>query len=101
MNVALFTLSHFLFADAKQKRLQAPNYHMVVLFANRRGLHQIATFARQCTGDSKFLCKVFDHVTSTNPYGYLVIDLRNSTIPEAKLITNVFCENGEPNYVFV
>lgn len=100
-NTCFLSLEHFLFADnAKERRKQAPHWHQMVLFRNKRALHQIGTLARQCSlGDAKSIQWAFGDATE-NPYSYLIIDMRDDTPSDFRFVTNVFCDNNEPTCIY-
>ena len=101
LNVCVISIEHFLYSQSKERRLQSPHWHQILLFQNQRSLHQIATLARQSSvSNPKTIEYAFRSCTDT-PYGYLIIDFRNDTCQEMRLITNVFCEKESPVYVFL
>jgi DNA polymerase III delta prime subunit len=100
-NVCILSLEHHLFSEAKERRKQTHHWHTVILFRNKRGLHQIGTLARQtAVGTPRMVQHAFRDATKI-PYGYLVIDFRNETPDEMRLLTNVLCENSEPTYCYL
>lgn len=100
-NTALISVEHFLFSESKERRRQTAHWHTIILFRNKRCLHQIGTLARQTSiANPKILQWAYKDATSI-PYGYLVLDFRNDTIDEMKLLTNIFSENALPVYVYI
>lgn len=100
-NCTLISLEHFLLSDSKERRLQSPHWHEVCLFKNQRCSHQIAALARQSDiADPKLVQKAYSEATAP-AHGYLILDFRNKTPPELRLISNVFSENNCPPVVWV
>ena len=100
-NCCLISCEHFLFSDAKERRRQTPHWHQIILFQNKRCMHQIATLARQTSVGSPQLVQFAYKDATSRPYGYLVMDFRNDTPEEMRLLTNVLGENGDPTYVYI
>ena len=96
-NISVLFLSKNLFCKSKQNRNMSLNAHYMVLFKNPRDVMQIATLARQI-GRSKFLVEAFNDAT-TNPFGYLLIDLKPDTPENLRVRTNIFPD--ERHYVYV
>ena len=100
-NCCLISIEHFLFSQAKERRLQSPHWHQCVLFKNQRSMHQITTLARQASiADLKTVQYAYNDAIS-KPFGYLILDFRNETPTQFRLITNVFHENQEPCYIYL
>ena len=99
-NCTLISLEHFLLSDSKERRLQSPHWHQICLFKNQRCAHQIASLAKQSAiADPKLVQKAYFEAT-TPAHGYLILDFRNETPPEMRLISNVFSENSSPPVVW-
>ncbi len=100
-NTCLISLEHFLYSQAKERSRQAPHWHQLILFRNPRTLYQIATLARQCSvADPKLVVSAYRDATQKK-FSYLIIDLRNETVPELRLLTNALHENEEPVYIYM
>ena len=84
----------------KEKVIQNQNFHVLVIFRNKRAAMQVRTLARQsAVCDPKFLAAVYEEVTK-KPYSYLCIDLRPEK--DYSLVTNVFLEEpGEPIWTYI
>ena len=75
------------------------NAHYLVIFKNPRDQNQLATLARQMyPGKSKFLIEAFGDATS-QPYGYLLIDLKPDTEERLRIRTNIFPDDTQIVYV--
>ena len=100
-NCTMISLEHFLLADSRERRLQSPHWHQMCLFKNQRCAHQIAAVARQSAiAHPKLIQKAYAEATAV-PHGYLILDFRNETPAEMRLITNVFSEKGIPPSVWL
>ena len=96
------SLEHFLFAQAKERQRQTHHWHQMILFRNPRSVHQVRTLGRQSSiANPKLLEFAYRDATGKRPHTYLVIDLRNDTIEEMRLVTNVLHENSEPVFVYL
>jgi len=101
-NVGMLSLEHHLFSEAKERRKQTNHWHCIILFRNKRSLHQIGTLARQTSiANPQTVQWAYSEATHKNPYGYLAIDFRNETPDEMRLLSNVMCEQGEPTYIYL
>jgi len=98
-NVSIIFLTQNLFYKSKQSRTMSLNSHYIIVFKNARDAMQIATLARQMyPGQAKFLVEAFQDATK-KPYGYLLIDLKATTIDRYRIRTNIFPD--EVQYVYV
>jgi hypothetical protein len=96
-NVSILFLTQNIFH--KQQRTMTLNSHYLVLFKNPRDTSQIGFLARQMfPGKPKYLIDVFKDATS-EPYSYLVIDLRADTEDKHRLRSGIFPD--ENNYVYL
>lgn len=99
-NVSVVFITQNLFNQSKHNRTMSLNTHYIVLLKSPRDASQIATLARQMyPGRSKVLLESFEDATS-EPYGYLLIDLKPETNNLHRLHTNVFPDD-ERHYVYV
>lgn len=88
-----------LFFKSKQMRTITLNAQYIILMKNRRDLNQIEYFGRQLyPKKSKVFLDVYNDATK-NPYGYLLIDLRQETNEENRLRSNI--ENLENTIVYM
>ena len=99
-NCCLISVEHFLYGDSKERRLQSPHWHQCILFKNQRSMHQIGILAKQSSiADTKTIKYAYSDATQ-KPYGYLIMDFRNETPEQLRLMSNVFSENGEPPFSY-
>ena len=99
-NVCMLSLEHHLFSDEKERKKQTNHWHCIILFRNKRSVHQIGTLARQTSIANPQLVQWAYRDATSKPYGYLVMDFRNDTPEEMRLLTNVMCENNEPTWLY-
>jgi len=70
-----------------------------MLFKNPRDAMQVATLPRQMyPGNSKFLVEAFKDTTS-NPFGYILLDLKPDTGERCRIRTNIF--PGETQFEYI
>lgn len=100
-NCCLISIEHFLYGDSKERRLQSPHWHQCILFKNQRSMHHIGVLARQASICEPSIIKFAYSDATSKPYGYLVMDFRNETPPQLRLMANVFGENEEPPYSYI
>ena len=87
-----FVISQFIFGGGKFKRQQASNYSMVVLFPSKRSAYQIQILGKQVgVADSRFIVQAYNDATKEN-HGFLILDLRESSPSEVRLVSNIFLE---------
>ena len=96
-NLTLIFIVQHLFEKGKAMRTSSLNSHYIVLYKNPRDKGQIAILGRQMYPAHS--C-AFDEIlkdATTQPYSYLLIDLRPETPEEHSLRTNIFpCDITEP-----
>ena len=89
-NTSVIYLVQNLFHKGKEHRTISLNSHYLVMFKNPRDGSQINHLAKQMyPGRTKFLQEAFADATS-RPYGYLLIDLKQSTVENVRVRTNIF-----------
>lgn len=101
-HTACISCEHSLYSDYKERKKQASHFQQLILFRNERGLHQIATLARQ-TGVApvqSFLAAYKDAI-SLSPYSYLVVNFSPNIPEEFRLCTNVLLERNDPMFVYL
>lgn len=92
-NISVIYLVQNLFHKSKEQRTISLNAHYIILFKNPRDMNQITHLAKQMyPGKNKFLQESFRDATS-KPFGYLVIDLKQTTPEELRVRTDVFRED--------
>lgn len=89
-NVSIVLLTQNIFSKGKHSRTISLNAHYLVLFKNPRDKTQISFLARQMyPKGSRFLEEAYFDATK-DAYGYLLLDLKQSTPNELRIQTNVF-----------
>ena len=98
-NLSIIYIVQNLFDKGKSHRTVSLNAQYIVLFKNPRDKSQIVTLGRQMfPRDVAFLSDSFEDAT-TEPYGYLLIDLRPETPEEFRLRTSIF--QGEESIAYI
>jgi hypothetical protein len=98
-NISVIFLSQNLFHKSKDFRTMSLNTHYLVLFKSVRDVTQVSTLARQMyPGKSKLLIEAYQDAT-TNPFGYLLIDMKPQTNDKMRLRTNIFINERQIAYV--
>ena len=97
-NLSGVYLTQNLFYKNKQTHTLSLNSHYIGLFKNARDATQVANLARQMyPGKSAFMIEAFK--TTSAPYGYLLIDLKQGTDDKLRLRTGIFPEDVQ--YVYL
>jgi hypothetical protein len=79
-----------LFPKGSEMRNISLNSNYIVLMKNSRDRAQIRHLARQIyPGKSKFLIDAYEEATK-EPYGYLLLDFRNTTPDKIRVRTGIF-----------
>ncbi len=98
-NLSVILILQNLFHQSKEMRTISLNSHYLVIFKNPRDKSQINHLAQQMyPGNGKYLQQSYNDATS-NPYGYLLIDLKPDTPETIRLRTRIF--PGETTLVYV
>ena len=97
-NCTLISIEHFLYSDSKERRMQSHHWNQYVLFKNQRAAHQITTLAKQVGKDVQLMKFAYQDAVMSQPFGYLIVDLRLDTIPQMSLLTNVL--PGDTAFVY-
>ena len=88
-NLSVLHLVQNVFDQNKHTRTISLNAHYLIIFKNPRDASQITHLAKQMyPGHVRFLQEVFADATS-EPYGYLLIDLKQDTPEHLRLRTNI------------
>ena len=96
-NMSVIQIVQNLF-DKKQRTINL-NCHYTVLFKNPRDASQITHLAKQMyPGQVRFMQDAYKLATS-QPFGYLVVDLKQETLDHLRLRSNIF--PGEQQVVYV
>jgi hypothetical protein len=89
LNLSVIFITQNLFHKGKEMREISLNAHYLFLFKNRRDMSQLTHLGRQLYPcDLKFFQQVYQDATS-NPYSYLLVDLRPETPEPFRLRTNI------------
>lgn len=89
-NLSIIYIVQNLFDKGKSHRTVSLNAQYIVLFKNPRDKSQLQALARQMFPTrTRFLTAAFEDATS-NPYGYLLLDLRPETQEDIRVRTNIF-----------
>ena len=98
-NVSVVYIVQNLFHQGKGHRTISLNAHYLVLFKNPRDASQITQIAKQMyPGQTQFVREAFGDATA-EPYGYLLIDLKQTTPDHLRLRTRIFPD--ETQYVYM
>ncbi len=99
-NLSVIFIVQNLFYQGRESRTISLNTNYMVLFKNARDRSQIVHLAKQMfPGNTKFLQESYEDATS-QPYGYLFVDLRPETPDNLRLRTNIF-HHEVPHFVYV
>ena len=98
-NLSVILILQNLFHQSKEIRTISLNSHYLVIFRNPRDKSQINHLTKQMyPGNIKYMQQSYNDATS-EPYGYLLIDLKPETYDEIRLQTKIF--PGETTSVYV
>lgn len=90
-----------LFGKNKEQRTISLNSHYIVLFKNPRDASQITHLGKQMfPGKLKYIQESFKDATS-QPHGYLLLDLRQETPDHLRLRTRIFPSREHQQVVYV
>jgi len=94
-NLSVIYIVQNLFDKGRSMRTVSLNSHYLIIFKSPRDKTQIGHLGRQMfPANSKFLIDAFEDAT-TEPYGYLVLDMRPETPEEFRVRSRIFRnENG-------
>lgn len=77
------------------------NSHYIILMKNPREKLQTNTIARQISPEnSRFICDAYKDATE-KPYGYLLLDLHQTTPEEYRVRTNIFYNDLPRNVIYI
>lgn len=98
--ISVFYITQNLFHQGKGQRDISLNANYIIYFKNPRDRAQISHLARQvCPDNVKFIQEAYKDATS-RPHGYLLIDLKQDTVENFRICTNVL-PHEKPSYVYV
>lgn len=100
-NLSVMFVVQNLFSKNKGVRDISLNSHYIFLMKNPRDRQQINTLARQMSPEnSRFICEAYKDATD-EPYGYLLLDLHQTTPEEYRVRTNIFSTDSPRNIVYI
>lgn len=98
-NISVIYIVQNLFGKNKDYRTISLNAHYLVIFKNPRDASQITHLAKQMyPGQNRYVQEAFTLATR-EPYGYLLLDLKQSTPDALRLRGRIF--PGEENEVYI
>lgn len=98
LDISIIYLVQNLFHKGKEQRTISLNSQYIVLFKNPRDRSQITNLAKQMyPGRGKYLADAFNNATE-QPYGYLLIDLKQQTPQHLRLRTDIFSDSFQTVY---
>lgn len=100
-NLSVMFVVQNLFSKNKGCRDISLNSHYIFLMKNPREKQQINTLARQISPEnSRFIADAYRDATE-KPYGYLLLDLHQTTPEQYRIRTNIFSSDLPQNVVYV
>ncbi len=101
LSVSVMFICQNIFYKGKGQRDISLNAHYIVSYKNPRDRVQFSTLARQvCPQNSAYMKEIFEDATSV-PYGYLVMDLTQTTPDHLRYRTKIFPEDEPSNVIYV
>ena len=98
-NISVIMIVQNIFSSNKEHRTISLNSSYMVIFKNVRDKTQIAILGKQMfPGQASLLTEAYKSAIS-EPYGYLLIDLKNTTPEHLRLRSNIF--PGELQSVYI
>ena len=99
-NISVFYITQNIFHQGRGQRDMSLNAHYIVCFKNPRDKAQIHHLANQvCPDNPRFLRDAYSDATS-QPHGYLLLDLKQDTPEEYRFRSNIF-PSDEYNHFYV
>lgn len=99
--VSVIFICQNIFHKGKGQRDISLNSHYIVAYKNPRDRVQFSTLARQiCPQNLSYMKEIFEDATSV-PYGYLVMDLTQTTPDHMRNRTNIFPMDNPANIIYV
>lgn len=101
LNMSVIFIVQNIFHKGKGMRDISLNSHYIVAYKSPRDRNQFGTLSRQiCPGNTRYINEAFEDATSV-PYGYLVMDLTQTTPDHLRYRTNIFPDDKPQNIVYV
>lgn len=92
-NLSVIFIMQNLFYQGKESRTISLNAHYIVLFKNIRDRTQIISLSKQMfPGNVKYMQEAYEDSTK-KAYGYLLVDLKPSTLDKMRLRSDIFLED--------
>lgn len=99
LSVSVIFICQNIFHKGKGQRDISLNSHYIVAYKSPRDRGQFAILARQiCPGNTQYANETFADATK-NPYGYLLLDLTQTTPDHLRYRTNIFPDDKPANIV--
>lgn len=97
LNMSVIMIEQSLFPKGKQSVTMKQNSHYIVIFKSPADALGVATLARQMfpRNRGRFLIDAF-HDCTRQPFSYLIIDAKQETPDEVRLVTNITNETDHP-----
>lgn len=100
-NLSVMFVVQNLFSKNKGCRDISLNSQYIFLMKNPREKQQINSLARQISPEnSRFICEAYKDATE-KPYGYLLLDLHQTTPEQYRVRTNIFSTESPRNIVYI
>ena len=102
LNLSVFLLTQNFFQKGEFSRTISLNAHYIFLFNNPRDKRQVESLAQQMfPKQTKILTEAYFDSIERNPFGYLLIDLKQSTPTCLRLRTNILPTDREQLIIYV
>ena len=100
-NSSVMYVTQNIFNQGKGRRTISLNAHYIVAFKNPRDRVQIQTLSRQVSPDNTlYIQEAYKDATDT-PFGYLLFDLKQTTLDLHRYRTNIFPGDNPSNVVYI
>ena len=98
-NISVFLITQNLFSQGKFSRTISLNCHYLIIMNNPRDRSQIFYLSRQMyPNNSKFLIECYSDAVENKQFGYLFIDLKQTTDKNFRVQTGIL--NGEERIIY-
>lgn len=99
-NISCIFITQNFYSKGRYMRTLSLNSHYLIIFNNPRDISQIYFLARQMyPNNPNFLIECFEDAVVNKPYGYLFIDLKQSTPKEYRIRTGILLDEEKIVYV--
>lgn len=101
LGLSVIFITQNIFHKGKGMRDISLNAHYIIAYKSPRDRGQFSALARQiCPGNIQYANEIFADATNV-PYGYLVMDLTQTTPDHLRYRTNIFPDDKPSNIVYV